>query len=156
MFPIGGGKDSVVTLELLRNSSMEILPLIINPRGATLNSIEKGGFSQKSYIKIRRTIDKHLLELNDKGYLNGHTPFSAMLAFVSLFSSLMTNTPNIALSNENSANESTVKGEDINHQYSKSLEFEEDFRSYVREKTIIILLESSAVFFVNSISQSFP
>lgn len=131
--PIGGGKDSVVTLELLRNSSMEILPLIINPRGATLNSIEKGGFSQKSYIKIRRTIDKHLLELNDKGYLNGHTPFSAMLAFVSLFSSLMTNTPNIALSNENSANESTVKGEDINHQYSKSLEFEEDFRSYVRE-----------------------
>lgn len=131
--PIGGGKDSVVTLELLRKSSMEILPLIINPRGATLNSIEAGGFSQNSYIKIKRTIDKHLLELNDSGYLNGHTPFSAMLAFVSLFSSLMTNTPNIALSNENSANESTVKGEDINHQYSKSIEFEEDFRAYVRE-----------------------
>ncbi|MFA6806482.1 MAG: hypothetical protein WCR29_03595, partial [Bacteroidales bacterium] len=131
--PIGGGKDSVVTLELLRKSSMEIIPLIINPRGATLNSIEAGGFAQDGYIKIIRKIDKHLIELNNQGFLNGHTPFSAMLAFVSLFSSFYTNTPNIALSNENSANESTVKGEEINHQYSKSIEFEEDFRDYVRE-----------------------
>jgi hypothetical protein len=37
----------------------------------------------------------------------------------------------VALSNENSANESTVKGSYVNHQYSKSLEFEDDFRRYV-------------------------
>jgi hypothetical protein len=36
----------------------------------------------------------------------------------------------IVLSNESSANESTVVGQDVNHQYSKSFEFEEDFHSY--------------------------
>ena len=36
----------------------------------------------------------------------------------------------IALSNENSANESNVIGEKINHQYSKSFEFECDFEEY--------------------------
>lgn len=39
----------------------------------------------------------------------------------------------IALSNESSANESTVPGTNINHQYSKSVEFERDFREYVAE-----------------------
>ncbi|MDD4830045.1 MAG: UDP-N-acetylmuramoyl-L-alanine--D-glutamate ligase [Bacteroidales bacterium] len=131
--PIGGGKDSVVTLELLRNNGFEILPMIINPRGATTNCVEVGGFTKGDYLSIKRTIDKHLLELNDKGYLNGHTPFSAMLAFVSLFCAFVTNTRNIALSNENSANESTVIGENVNHQYSKSIEFEADFRNYVKE-----------------------
>lgn len=131
--PIGGGKDSVVTLELLRNSGFEVLPMIINPRGATLNCMEVGGFEYGEYVSVKRTIDPHLLEINEKGFLNGHTPFSAMLAFVSLFIALYTNTRNIALSNESSANESTVKGENINHQYSKSLEFEKDFRAYVKE-----------------------
>ncbi len=131
--PIGGGKDSVVTLELLRNNGFEVLPMIINPRGATLNCMEVGGFEYGKYISVKRRIDPHLLELNEQGFLNGHTPFSAMLAFVSLFISLYTNTRNIALSNEGSANESTVKGENINHQYSKSLEFEKDFRAYVKE-----------------------
>ena len=36
----------------------------------------------------------------------------------------------IALSNESSANESYVEGTAINHQYSKSTEFERDFREY--------------------------
>ncbi len=36
----------------------------------------------------------------------------------------------IALSNESSANEATVSGTQINHQYSKSFDFEDDFRTY--------------------------
>ena len=36
----------------------------------------------------------------------------------------------IALSNESSANESTVQGSTVNHQYSKSFKFEEDFHQY--------------------------
>ncbi len=55
-----------------------------------------------------------------------------MLAFVSILMSALTGCKDIALSNENSANESTVLGQDINHQYSKSLEFENDFRAYVK------------------------
>ena len=130
--PIGGGKDSVVTLELLRQSHLELRPMIINPRGATLNCAKIAGFEREQIIEVNRTIHPRLLELNTQGFLNGHTPFSAMLAFVSLLTSAITGMKHIALSNESSANESTVLGQDINHQYSKSLEFENDFRDYVK------------------------
>ncbi|MCR4816846.1 MAG: UDP-N-acetylmuramoyl-L-alanine--D-glutamate ligase [Bacteroidales bacterium] len=137
--PIGGGKDSVVTLEILmdgrRRASLtkRPLPLIMNPRGATIECVNAAGYSMNDVIVIRRTIHPLLLDLNKQGALNGHTPFSAMLAFYTLLASALTGSrPNIALSNENSANESTVAGTKVNHQYSKSLEFENDFREYVR------------------------
>lgn len=128
--PIGGGKDSVVTLELLRRAGKRVRPLIMNPRGATTECARVAGFPIDEVLVIRRTIDPTLLELNAKGYLNGHTPFSAMLAFYTRLASALSGVPNVALSNENSANESTVRGSYVNHQYSKSLEFEDDFRAY--------------------------
>lgn len=131
--PIGGGKDSVVTLEKLR-TNRNVIPFIINPRGATLDCAKIAGFDHLNKIFIiQREIDPQLLELNKKGYLNGHTPFSAMLAFYSLLVSYITNTRDIALSNESSANEATIPNTDINHQYSKSLEFEVDFQTYVEQ-----------------------
>lgn len=130
--PIGGGKDSVVTLERLPRDKQRI-PFIINPRGATLNCAARAGFNANDEIVIlRRPIDKQLLEMNAQEFLNGHTPFSAMLAFYTLWVSYCTNTREIALSNESSASEPTIPGTEINHQYSKSLEFEEDFRTYTR------------------------
>ena len=130
LVPIGGGKDSVVTLELLRRAGKQIRPLIMNPRGATVECACMAGFPIDEVLVIRRTIDPTLLELNAKGYLNGHTPFSAMLAFYTQLASVLSGVPNVALSNESSANESTVIGSDVNHQYSKSLEFEDDVRDY--------------------------
>ncbi len=132
LVPIGGGKDSVVTLEALKTHHA-VRPLIMNPRGATVSCAERGGFSLDEVLVIHRAIDPLLLELNGKGMLNGHTPFSAMLAFYTLLASACSGYANIALSNESSANESTVAGTSVNHQYSKSLEFEDDFRRYVRE-----------------------
>ena len=129
IIPIGGGKDSVVTLELLRTFDA-ITPMIINPRGATLDTVKTGGFAN-NFFEIKRKIDPLLLELNAQGFLNGHTPFSAMLAFYSVLLAVVSGKKNIALSNESSANESTVIGSDVNHQYSKSYEFEADFRQYV-------------------------
>ncbi|MBQ9436033.1 MAG: hypothetical protein IJU33_07910 [Bacteroidales bacterium] len=132
LVPIGGGKDSVVTLESLKAAGRRIVPFIINPRGATLDCARIAGFPEPQDIVIlQREIDPSLLELNSRGYLNGHTPFSAMLAFYSLLVASCTGIREVALSNESSANEPTIPGTDINHQYSKSLEFEEDFRSYV-------------------------
>lgn len=132
--PVGGGKDSVVTLEILREAFPgKIRPMIINPRGATRNCCLQAGFEDEDCIVVNRSIDKTLLELNAQGFLNGHTPFSAMLAFTSLITAALNQSRHIALSNENSANESTVPGMEVNHQYSKSLEFENDLRQYVKE-----------------------
>lgn len=130
LVPVGGGKDSVVTLELLRRAGMQVRPLIMNPRGATRECARVAGFDIDEVLVIRRSIDPTLLKLNEQGYLNGHTPFSAMLAFYTLLASQLSGVYNVALSNENSANESTVAGSYVNHQYSKSLEFEDDFRNY--------------------------
>jgi len=131
--PIGGGKDSVVTLEELRRVH-KVIPFIINPRGATLDCVHIAGFKDLDEIVILdREIDANLLTCNKQGFLNGHTPFSAMLAFYTLLASYGTGVREIALSNEASANEATVLGTEVNHQYSKSLEFEEDFRQYVQD-----------------------
>ena len=132
LVPVGGGKDSVVTLECLRDA-MPVTPLIVNPRGATLNCVRTAGYKDDDFIVINRTLDPTMLQLNAEGYLNGHTPFSALLAFISILVAFGSRSRYIALSNENSANESTVPGTNINHQYSKSIEFERDFRNYVAE-----------------------
>ena len=132
LVPVGGGKDSVVTLESLRKD-MPVIPLIVNPRGATLNCVKTAGCGESDFIVVNRTLDPTMLKLNAEGYLNGHTPFSALLAFISVLAAFGSRSRYIALSNESSANESTVPGTNINHQYSKSIEFERDFRNYVAE-----------------------
>ena len=130
--PIGGGKDSVVTLELL-NKTLDIRPFIMNPREATLECAYVAGFGNDGFIEVNRRLDPLLLKLNAEGFLNGHTPFSALLAFYSLLVANMSGHRHIALSNESSANEPTVIGTEVNHQYSKSFVFESFFRDYVHE-----------------------
>ncbi len=130
IIPIGGGKDSVVTLEVLKVDRKKDYTLIINPKKTTLECAKIAEFDSNNIIEVYREIDSNLIELNKKGFINGHTPFSAMLAFVSYFIAYLLSKKYIALSNENSANESNVVGKKINHQYSKSFEFECDFEEY--------------------------
>ncbi len=126
LIPIGGGKDSNVTLELLKKYDNKCF--IINPKQVHYDCI-KG----EEYYTVKRTIDKNLLELNNLGFLNGHTPFSAIVAFISYLVAYLTNRKYIVLSNEGSANEPTVIGTNINHQYSKTYEFEKDFYEYTKK-----------------------
>jgi hypothetical protein len=130
IIPVGGGKDSAVSIELLVEENNNNLLLILNPRKACTDTASVAGFGDAKTIIVNRTLDPLLLKLNDEGYLNGHTPFSALLAFVSILCAAITGRKHIALSNESSANESTVEGSSVNHQYSKSFEFEKDFREY--------------------------
>lgn len=128
--PIGGGKDSVVTLEILRRAKNHVLPFFLNPTKAALEVARVAGFEEDQTIIINRNIDPELLRLNNQGFLNGHTPFSALLAFYSLIPAALTGSKNIVLSNESSANEPTIPETEINHQYSKSYNFEKKFREY--------------------------
>lgn len=130
LVPIGGGKDSAVTLELLKDH-FRCLPVIVNPRQASLGTALTAGFKKDEILEVYRTIHPQLLRLNESGFLNGHTPFSALLAFISIVAAYFTGSKSIALSNESSANEPTDADSGINHQYSKSYEFEKDFRNYV-------------------------
>lgn len=131
LIPVGGGKDSVVTLDLLKKYKQESSPVIVGSARARIATTEIAGFKEKDTIFVTRTFDKKMKELNDKGYFNGHIPFSAVLAFLNLVPAYLLERKYIVLSNESSANESTVAKGNINHQYSKTTEFEKDFREYV-------------------------
>lgn len=128
LVPVGGGKDSCVSIELLKNNN--ITTYSINPNETITNVIKVSDV--KNNVTVKRTLDPKILDYNSKGFLNGHTPFSAIVAFSSFITSFLNGFKYIALSNESSANESTVKGSFVNHQYSKSLEFENDFINYIK------------------------
>jgi hypothetical protein len=130
LIPIGGGKDSAVTLEILKQSGSLCYGYAINPGAASLATYKAAGLPAERLLVARRTLDDNLLRLNAAGYLNGHTPFSALVAFSSVLQAYLYGVGRAVLSNEASANESTVAGTDVNHQYSKSFEFERDFIGY--------------------------
>ncbi|MCH7641018.1 hypothetical protein IID22_02390 [Patescibacteria group bacterium] len=130
LVPVGGGKDSAVTLDMLSKNFSGIGAFVLNaiPASIAITNLAK----VTDVVSVDRAIDKKLLELNAKGFLNGHTPFSAYLAFLATFVAYLFDYKNISLSNEKSADEGNVdyKGMEINHQYSKTFEFENKFREY--------------------------
>lgn len=130
---VGGGKDSVVTLDSIKNSNRDFNYLMLNPTKASIKITEISGC--KKPIIIKRIIDPKLLKLNQLGYLNGHTPFSAYLAFLATLAACLYDYKNIVVSNEASSNEGNIRfhGQIVNHQYSKSFEFEKDFREYSKK-----------------------
>lgn len=128
-----GGKDSALTLQLLKEFETGFDCLMLNPTGAASALVGESGC--RSPLVVRREIDQRLLDLNRAGYLNGHTPFSAYLAFLGLSAAVVFGYDRVIVSNERSSNEGNVEflGAEINHQYSKTFRFEERFREYVRE-----------------------
>jgi hypothetical protein len=86
-------------------------------------------------VVIKRTICPELLDLNQRGFLNGHTPFSAYLAFLGAACLLMYGYSNVIVANERSSDEGNVfyREKEINHQYSKSFRFETHFDEYLRK-----------------------
>lgn len=130
---VGGGKDSAVSLEIINSMRRNTNPFVINGRGATVETCRAAGYRDDEVHTVKRTLDNRMIELNREGYLNGHTPFSAIVAFSSVIDAYITGRKYVVLSNESSANESTVSGSDVNHQFSKGFEFEKAFREYEKK-----------------------
>lgn len=129
---IGGGKDSLTTAELLKAAGETFTtwstwnPELIEPMMQRIGA---------SSVSVRRTLPKELLNLaNDPEAYHGHVPFSAIYSFISVVVCIVTGRQNAVFSNEASAEEPNLiyQGLAINHQYSKSLEYEQDFQDYLK------------------------
>jgi hypothetical protein len=133
LIPIGGGKDSSVTLEILKQH-FEVGSYEVSAPEAARDTVSAAAVKPENQLKITRTLDKKMLELNKQGYLNGHVPISAFLAFLSVFTADLFGFTHIAISNERSSNEGNTWycDKEINHQYSKTYEFESNFQKYVK------------------------
>ncbi len=144
LFPNGGGKDSLVGMKILQKGGKSFRPMILGEVPAAKRLSQS--LRTASPIMISRQIDPKLKTLNTKGFLNGHTPFSAYLAFLGISVAELFGYSDILVANERSANEPTLmlsrpfgkskgrdeRGHPVNHQYSKSFEFEKDFRAYAQ------------------------
>lgn len=135
LIPIGGGKDSLVVWELLKETNSKLLPFVLsNNFNPPNNALKIANSLISNPLIITRIFDPQLFKLNQQGFLNGHIPFSANVAFVSLLGAYLTNSEQIVVANEQSANEAnlTYLNQPINHQYSKSYQFEKNFRQYLK------------------------
>jgi UDP-N-acetyl-alpha-D-muramoyl-L-alanyl-L-glutamate epimerase len=128
--PVGGGKDSIVTLECLKRAGEPLVLFALGDAEPIAACIAQSGLP---FIRVRRQLDPALFRLNEGGALNGHVPITGILSAVALAAAVLYGCDTIAMSNEHSAsapNLATADGE-INHQFSKSLEFERRFAEYI-------------------------
>ena len=127
-----GGKDSTLVLGLLRDSNTGPNETFFVSNASIDREKIKEQLSVSAYPEtvIERKMHPRLLELNQSGALNGHTPFSIIVAFAGLLVASLRGLKYVIVGNEASASEPTVAGTDINHQYSKSFEFEKGFQNY--------------------------
>jgi hypothetical protein len=132
LLTIGGGRDSALAGAILRDSGLAFTCLMLNPSSAARRIA--GLVAAARPVVIRRAICPELLDLNRRGFLNGHTPFSAYLAFLGSVCLLLFGYSSVIVSNERSSDEGNAnyRGREINHQYSKSFRFERLFDEYLR------------------------
>ncbi|MES2728965.1 MAG: endonuclease domain-containing protein [Pseudomonadota bacterium] len=133
LVPIGGGKDSCVALECLRRSGHDTVLFALHSADGLAEPIKDTiRIAGLPVITTERRLDSGLTILTDA--YNGHVPVTAILSVVALCSAVLQNLGAVVMANEHSANAPnlTQGDQDVNHQYSKSLEFEEDLDLYVK------------------------
>ncbi len=128
---LGGGKDSLVSVELLRDLP-HAATWSLGHRAQLEPLVKEIGLP---HLWVERALDPLLFELNSNGALNGHIPISAILGAVGTVTAVLTGYKDAVVSNENSSNEATLvyDGVEVNHQYSKSLAYEKNFQKYLQD-----------------------
>lgn len=127
---VGGGKDSVVTIETVRRLPVDVTLFSVNEYAPIRATAEHSGLP---LLVARRTLDPLLFELNAQGALNGHVPVTAVNSLIACLSALRAGHDAVVFSNEasSSASNLTWEGVDVNHQWSKGLELEALLRELV-------------------------
>ncbi|MCW6010697.1 hypothetical protein K1W54_40025 [Micromonospora sp. CPCC 205371] len=120
---VGGGKDSIVTLEALREGGFDPVPFAVNPNWVIQSVFDASGLTP---LAARRAIDPQLFELNAAGALNGHIPVTAINSLIAVATAVLHGLGPVVMSNERSASDPNLiwNGHEINHQWSKGVEAE--------------------------------
>ena len=131
---VGGGKDSCVSLEVLRAAGEEVLPFSVGGHRAARDCAAAAGLP---VAVAGRVLDPRLRELNRAGALNGHVPVTAIVSLVAVAQAVVSGADEVVFSNERSANVPSVwaHGLPVNHQYSKGLAAERLLRGVLAEGT---------------------
>lgn len=129
---VGGGKDSIVSLEALRRAGFDPVPFSVNPNHVIVSVNEA---SDLVPLAARRRIDPVLFDLNAAGALNGHIPVTAINSLIAVATAVLHGLGPVVMSNERSASDPNLvwNGHEINHQWSKGVEAEGLLRAALAE-----------------------
>ncbi|TNH24771.1 hypothetical protein FHG89_24400 [Micromonospora orduensis] len=129
---VGGGKDSIVSLEALRRADLDPVPFSVNPNHVIVSVNEASGLTP---LAARRRIDPVLFDLNASGALNGHIPVTAINSLIAVATAVLHGLGPVVMSNERSASDPNLvwDGHEINHQWSKGVEAEGLLRASLAE-----------------------
>lgn len=128
---IGGGKDSLVSIEALRHAGVGETVTWIGGSQLIRACAERTGLPM---LNIGRTLAPELFELNRQGAWNGHIPVTAVNSAIMVLAALVQGVDQVVFSNERSASYgSQIAGTgEVNHQWSKGWAFEKAFGEYVQ------------------------
>lgn len=117
---VGGGKDSIVTCEILRAAGLDPVPFSVNPNPVIENVNAASGLPA---LAARRKLDPRLFELNKAGALNGHIPVTAINSLIAIATAVWHGLGPVVMSNERSASDPNLvwNGHEVNHQWSKGV-----------------------------------
>ena len=131
MVAIGGGKDSLVSIEALRALGVDQMVAWIGGSQLIKACAERTGLPT---LNIGRALAPQLFDFNRQGAWNGHIPVTAVNSAILVLAALLHGVDQVVFSNERSASYgSLIEGTgEVNHQWSKGWAFEQAFASHVR------------------------
>ena len=127
---IGGGKDSLVSIESLRALGVGQTVTWIGGSQLIQACAQRTGLAT---LNIGRALAPQLFDYNREGAWNGHIPVTAVNSAILVFAALLHGVDQVVFSNERSASYgSFIEGTgEVNHQWSKGWAFESAFGDHV-------------------------
>jgi len=136
LVPFGGGIDSIVTVEQVRQRA-DVALFVVSRPADRFDAIEQpAAVTGLPVVRAEREIDPQLLRSAELGFLNGHVPVTGILSAIAVLAAVLEDRDAVVMSNEWSASIPTLEfgGRPVNHQYSKSEEFEAAFRGVLADQ----------------------
>ncbi|HEX7341848.1 MAG TPA: UDP-N-acetyl-alpha-D-muramoyl-L-alanyl-L-glutamate epimerase [Rhodanobacteraceae bacterium] len=123
LLPVGGGKDSIVAIEAVKRAGGTASVVWVGHSPLIAACAERTGLPM---LNIGRELSPLLFDYNRMGAYNGHIPVTAINSAILVLAALLYGHDTIAFANERSASAATLEyeGRKVNHQWSKSLDFE--------------------------------
>ncbi|HEX5353968.1 MAG TPA: UDP-N-acetyl-alpha-D-muramoyl-L-alanyl-L-glutamate epimerase [Rhodanobacteraceae bacterium] len=130
LVPIGGGKDSLVVAEALKNIGADATAVWVGASPLIAGVAARTGLPT---LNIGRELSPVLFEYNRMGAWNGHIPVTAINSAILACAAVLYGFDAIAFANERSASAATLEyaGHQVNHQWSKGWAFEDMFAAWL-------------------------
>ncbi|MEN1959023.1 UDP-N-acetyl-alpha-D-muramoyl-L-alanyl-L-glutamate epimerase [Luteimonas sp. MJ246] len=128
---IGGGKDSLVSIEALRAAGIDQTVSWVGGSQLIRACAERTGLPT---LNIQRQLAAELFEYNRQGAYNGHIPVTAINSAILALAAVVLGVDQVVFSNERSASYgSLIEGTgEVNHQWSKGWAFEQAFAGHLK------------------------